>query len=470
MSKILLASVNVAAEPYAVYPLGMAAVASALTGGGHEVRQFDYLAAGGSDDALLGALEESRPDFVGLSLRNIDNVDSSCAEDEGWYLPRARRLAKLVRTATTAPLIVGGAGFSLMPEALIEYLEADYGVVGEGEQAACEVISTLAGGGRPPRLTTGSPLPGPQVPSALLEPSLVSFYASQGGHVGVQTKRGCPHRCAYCSYPLLEGRRLRLREPGAVADDIERLLHDHGVGEFAFTDSTFNDPQGHYLLVAEELLQRRLPVRWCAFFRPQGLGRQELALLKRSGLYAVEFGTDAASDATLSGLDKGFAFAEALEANRACVAEGIAAAHFIMFGGPSETEATLREGLINIDRLEGCVVFAYAGIRILPGTGLYQRALSEGLLSPGDSLLKPVYYQSPAVEPAAIDAALNAAFNGRHDRIYPPTEGSKRLAVLRRLGYRGILWDKLVALGGRRSRLNGRRAPRLASNETKPGT
>jgi len=95
-----------------------------------------------------------------------------------------------------------------------------------------------------------------------------------------------------------------------VVDDIERLQREHGIDQLFFTDSIFNDPAGHYLTVAEEIQRRGVQLRWSAFFRPQGLGSPELALLKESGLYALELGTDAASDATLQGLAKGFTFAE----------------------------------------------------------------------------------------------------------------------------------------------------------------
>ena len=106
--------------------------------------------------------------------------------------------------------------------------------------------------------------------------------------------------------------------------------------------------QGHYLSVAEEFIRRGLKLRWSGFFRPQGIGRQELSLLKKSGLFAMELGTDAGCDVTLKELGKSFTFAEVLEVNRTAVAEGIPCAHFIMFGGPGETEATVREGLANI--------------------------------------------------------------------------------------------------------------------------
>nr|NIQ93109.1 lipid biosynthesis B12-binding/radical SAM protein [Desulfuromonadales bacterium]NIS39469.1 lipid biosynthesis B12-binding/radical SAM protein [Desulfuromonadales bacterium] len=154
MSRVFLISSNTTTEPYPVYPLGMALVAAALVECGHEVRQFDWLVAGQSEQALRCAVEEFSPDVVSLSLRNIDNVDSFSAED-GWYLAEARRLVALFRQVCDKPVVVGGPAFSIMPEAILDYLGADHGVAGEGERALCELVEGLAAGRSMPRLFAG---------------------------------------------------------------------------------------------------------------------------------------------------------------------------------------------------------------------------------------------------------------------------------------------------------------------------
>ncbi|MEJ2201032.1 MAG: lipid biosynthesis B12-binding/radical SAM protein [Desulfuromonadaceae bacterium] len=446
MSRVFLLSSNATIDPYPVYPLGMAVVAAALSAAGHDVCQFDYLAAGRSPDLLRERIEAFAPDFIGLSLRNLDNADSF-SQLQGWYLDAARELLAAVRQVSRAPLILGGPAFSLLPEAILDYLGGDYGIVGEGERALPELLQALAENRPVPRLIRDTPLlDGSRLAAPLYVPELVRFYRQESGLLNLQSKRGCPHRCSYCSYPRLEGERFRFRDPVQLAEEIERLQRDQGVDSLFFTDSVFNDPQGHYLLVAEEFLRRGLKLRWSGFFRPQGMGVKELSLLKRAGLFAMELGTDAASDSTLEGLQKGFGFAEVLAVNRAAVAVGIPCAHFVMFGGPGETETTLREGLANLARLEHCVVFAFSGIRILPDTALRQRAIAEGLLTADNDLLRPVYYFSPQLAPASLNRQLEKAFRGRRDRIFPPPEGQKRLLVMRRFGYRGLLWDTLVRL------------------------
>ncbi|HEY5995678.1 MAG TPA: lipid biosynthesis B12-binding/radical SAM protein [Candidatus Deferrimicrobiaceae bacterium] len=442
MSRVLLVSCNVTREPYPVYPLGMAVVASALSAAGHEVCQFDFLASDEDEAALRERLDGFSPDYVGLSIRNLDNCDSL---DSVSYPAIAGRIAAVVRSACAAPLIVGGPAFSIMPGLLLDLTGADHGVIGEGERIVCGLIDDLENGKSAPRLLKDERLlAGADMPPPLYSQELVDWYVAQSGMVNLQTKRGCPHGCVYCSYPSLEGNGWRCRDPREVADDIERLRTDHGVGHLFFTDSVFNDEAGRFLLVAEEIIRRSLAVRFSCYMRPQGIRRADLALLKRAGLYAAELGTDAACDATLLGLGKGFTFGEALEANRAFAAERIPCAHFVMFGGPGETPGTVAEGLANLDRLEHTVVFAYAGISILPGTALFARAVREGIVSGSEPLRRPVYYISPEVDPDAMSGMISDSFRGRRDRVFPPSEGQRKLEILHRFGYRGLLWDTLI--------------------------
>jgi hypothetical protein len=52
--------------------------------------------------------------------------------------------------------------------------------------------------------------------------------------VGIEGKRGCDLACGYCLYPFLGGRRLRLRDPARIVDDMERLQKEHGIVQFHY--------------------------------------------------------------------------------------------------------------------------------------------------------------------------------------------------------------------------------------------
>jgi len=445
LSRVFFVSGNRCVDPYPVYPMGMAVVAAALAARGHEVRQFDLLSSGSDLAAMSAAARVYAPDVICYSLRNVDTEDHLNPDD--WLLDGDRTAILALREACAAPVVLGGAGFSILPEELLEFLGADYGVVGEGETAACDLVAALATGKPWPRLTYARELmPAARIGCPLYDAAIVPYYQKTSGLVGLQTKRGCPHACAYCSYPLIEGAHVRHRDPREVVDDLEMLLRDHSVDNVFFTDSIFNDAGGGHLILAEEMLRRGTKIRWASFFRPQQIERAQLGLLKRAGLYALELGTDAADDTTLAALGKGFTFDEVVRSAQACADEGLPVAHYVMFGGPGETTETAGRGLANLKRLPISVVFAFVGVRIYPATRLRQRAVREGIIAAGDSLLRPTYYVSPEVQQPDLEAAITSAFQRRRHWIFPPSDLRIRLEVMHRFGFRGILWDQLLAL------------------------
>lgn len=440
MSLVLLVSVNICQDPYPVYPLGMSVVARGLEDAGHEVHQMDLLADGGPG-TVLAAARSLGPVCVGLSLRNVDNVDSVSEGGECQFAP-AKELTTGLREARI-PVVVGGAGFSLLPEAILDHLGADYGIVGEGEDLMPELVARLAAGLSAPRLMRAArrrPQPG----LAKRDDRLVAYYLKSGGILGVQSKRGCENRCAYCAYPTLEGGRLRHRDPGDVVDEMIALKRTHGASLFFFTDAVFNDRAGKHLELAEELVRRQEKLSWAAYFRPSGMTRDDLRLLRRSGLVAVEAGTDAGCDATLEALRKPFTWTDVRAFHELCVSERLPCAHFVIFGGPGEDEATLRQGISELNALQHAVVFPFAGIRLHRGTQLHARAMREGVVRREDPLLQPTFYFAPGLERQHLYDELSREFAGRRNIIYPPQAGQERMRVMRGFGYSGLLWDTLI--------------------------
>ncbi len=451
MSRIFLLSSNTMIEPYPVYPLGMTIVASALASAGHQVRQFDFLVEDHSPKGLRRAIKDFNPDFVGISMRNIDTADSFTSE-ESWALASDKAVIKVIKETTGAPVVLGGSAFSIFPEEILNYVEADYGIVGDGGILFNDWIERFEQGQETPLiLRECGPIGVGDTPiRPLWDKTILNYYAEKSGMIGLLTKRGCPHHCAYCTYPALEGASFRHREPGAVIEDIRELQKDYGIESIFFTDSVFNDTKGHYLEIAEELLSREIRILWSAFFQPRGIEAKHLRLLKRSGLFAVEAGTDGACETTLRGLNKTFCFNEVVRFNEACLREEIPCAHYLMFGGPGETETTIQEGLTNIELLKNCVVLAFSGVRIFPGTLLHRKAVEDGIVGEKDSLLKPVFYFSPDINPETMNRTLEESFKNHRQRIFPPASCQKIMSVMRRFGYKGPLWDTLVSFKSKR--------------------
>ncbi|MFA5362106.1 MAG: lipid biosynthesis B12-binding/radical SAM protein [Candidatus Omnitrophota bacterium] len=441
--KILLISANIAATPYPVYPLGMSVIAGVLARAGHEVRQFDFLQEDRSPESLKNTAAEFQPAWVGISVRNIDNVN--CANEQR-YIDVVRDIVGVLKSSVNAPVVLGGTGFSVMPEEILAVTGADYGIVGEGEELVVEFAQAFAAGKLPAERISRARrrLSGTSIEPALYDPRIMKFYRASGNMANVQTKRGCVYKCAYCTYPVLEGEFIRARSASAVVDDIRGLIEEHGIKYLFFTDSVFNDDEGYYIRVLEEMRRRRVSVPWTAFFKPDGLNEEAVALMKETGLKAAEIGADAATDTTLKGLGKHFRFSDIAAANDIFVRSGVATAQYYMFGGPGETEGTVLEGIRNILSLPRTVSFVFMGIRILPGTALEKIALSEGLLKAGAPLLEPVYYIASSIGRIWLERVLRESFDTARSVIFPPDKYESTLQFLHKLGYAGSLWEMLL--------------------------
>ena len=439
-------AVNFFQTPYPVYPLGASLAAAAARRHGHETRFFDLLSEADFGDyghsLLERAVQDFRPDCVGVSIRNAESTDSLYPNSQ---LDLVRDIVAEIRGLTPAPVVLGGAGFTLLPHAFLRHSGADYGIAGEGEEAFPAFLDALQAGQASPGLWNGGKnFSAPRQECRAHIEDLVEKYAAQGGMIGLQTRRGCSLGCLYCSYPLLEGRRVRPRPINDVMGDLRLLSKTIEKPQVAFADSVFNSPDGSWRELLRAIVRERLGIAWTAFLQPYGLNEKDLELIKASGAAGIEFGTDAACDATLRGLAKPFDFRTVLSIQEACVKIRLPAAHYVIFGGPGETRDTVEEGLANLDLLERCVVIASSGLSIYPGTGLHEVALREGAVKPDEDFRRPIFYFSPGVPPEWLAGRLAAAFRRRRDRIYPASSADEKAAALRRMGYRGLLWDTLI--------------------------
>jgi radical SAM superfamily enzyme YgiQ (UPF0313 family) len=455
--RVLLVSLNRLAEPFPVYPLGLDHVAGALDPR-HEVRRLDLLEQPG-EEALVAAVRDFRPQVVGLSLRNVDNTDVSAARS---FVDDCRRAVDAVRAAAGPPraggpwAVLGGAGYTLFPARLLELAAADLGLAGEGERFGA-VLEALEAGAAPDALAA---LPGVVLPGRVFHrpppwagahprrlprtPEECGVYLARGGMLNLQTQRGCPFHCAYCTYPLIEGGHLRCFPPEEVGRTA-RALQDAGARYLFMADSVFNADPTHSLAVAEAMRAAGVSLPWGAFFAPLPPPDGFYARLSACGLAHVEFGTDHLSDAVLTRYHKSFRAADVLAAHAAARAAGLPVAHYFMLGGPGETEATLGATLDAAERLERAALFFFCGVRVYPGTGLWRQAVQEGQVRPEDELLAPTYYR--AGPPSAdILARVQARAAGRLHWVIG--SGGERfqtmLARMHRRGRVGPQWDKLL--------------------------
>ncbi|MFH2006597.1 MAG: lipid biosynthesis B12-binding/radical SAM protein [bacterium] len=440
-------SANRLNTPYPVYPIGLDYVRGALPAH-HEVKVLD-LAVEDSNTALSDAVRSFEPELVGIALRNIDNTD---AADSQAFVQDYRSLVRALRALTQAPVVLGGAAFTIAPRALLDTLGADYGILGEGERLA-DLIAALEAGGPVvgPGVVEGAntpagvePLPAPPRRALPETGPQLEHYLRNGAMLNLQTKRGCPYACIYCTYPHVEGKQLRLFDPAEVARTA-RGLQALGAKFLFVTDAVFNADEEHSLAVARALEAAGVTIPWGAYFSPRTTPDAYWRSLAQSGLSHVEFGTDSLSDEVLRRYRKPFDAQTVLTAHRAALGAGLHIAHFFVLGGPGETADTVRRTFEVAEQLERCVCFFFSGMRIFPGTRLFE-LVHEGNAEDFTDVLTPTFYQSDELTSEDLNVLAVKHAAGRSSWIIGSggERISKILSRMYALGYTGPLWEKLI--------------------------
>ncbi|OGV37383.1 MAG: hypothetical protein A2020_14995 [Lentisphaerae bacterium GWF2_45_14] len=423
--RILLISTNLAEEPYAVFPLGLGIIVHTLRARGHVVRIFDFLFEKADSEKLGEEIKKFRPELIGLGIRNVDNVNYLAP---AFFLDVAAKLVTKVKSCCDAPVFVGGAGFSLMPEAILDFVGADYGIAGAGENAVLELTGYIERNELPPYIIYGKTTDC-DFGSCDYEEDITRFYLSKTGMLPLQTKRGCPGKCIYCSYPGLEGNHVISRDADEVLEDLMFIQKRFEPETIYFTDSVFNDSGKQYIELLEKIASKGMKFPWCAFFSPDEFSSENIDLMKRTGLKTVELGADAYTDRTLAGLGKHYDFDTVFRSCEIFRNAGIKVSSSYIAGGPGENHETLREGIENLKRIYWVPAFLFMGIRVFPGTRIERVAREEGLLTEASDLLNPVFYLSPEISERDLFEGLNDGVKDMPHVVFPPQSRNDELKL-----------------------------------------
>jgi radical SAM superfamily enzyme YgiQ (UPF0313 family) len=326
-----------------------------------------------------------------------------------FLLEKVRPLVAACREATDAPVVLGGAGFTLFPVEVLTYLAADYGVSGEGEEAFPDLLDSLASGDDPGRIpgvyaagqtptqrrATVASLDGLSPPGSRLWDD--ADLGDTKLWVPVQTRRGCPFRCSYCSTPQIEGTVLRARSPQLVADQV-RGMADAGVSRLQFVDNIFNIPHSYALELCREIRSLEAGLQWMCILYPSGVDDELARALADAGCVAASLGFESGCDRVLRSFGKTFDTAEVRRISGLLADHGIRRFGFLLLGGPDETRDSVVESLDFVESLDLDMLKPTIGIRIYPGTPLADIAIRQGVISASDDLLRPRFYMAPKIE------------------------------------------------------------------------
>jgi radical SAM superfamily enzyme YgiQ (UPF0313 family) len=472
-SDVVLINSNEIQPPIA--PIGLDYLAGTLRRSGHGVRLIDLNLAADADETLAAGLNDGEPRLVGISFRNSDD----CFYPSGHsFVPRLQQVIEVVRRQTGAPIVLGGAGFSVFPEAILEATGCEFGIAGDGERALVGLVDALENGheladvpglvwrpddGQSYRVNPplpANPLSLPTGRDAVDNPR----YFGEGGQIGLETKRGCDRHCVYCADPLIKGNTVRIRAPREVAEEAENLLAQ-GIDVLHLCDSEFNLEYDHALAICREFSRRGLGehLQWYTYAAVVPFDTELAAAMRRAGCVGINFGADSANADMLCSYGRRHRKEDIASAVTLCKQNGIRAMIDLLLGGAGETPDTVRETIKFMKAADPYAVGAALGVRLYPGTALARRLSDEGTLAedPGvrtvssrqgpDGLLRPVFYVSPELGPQPAQLVRDVI--GDDERFFEPApleqledynySDNEALCEAIRGGARGAYWDIL---------------------------
>ncbi len=430
--KILLVNSNTFKQPWPVMPFGLCCVAAACKEAGHKAEVLDMCFSKDYTKDINRSIGIFFPDVVGIGIRNIDNAT---ALNIRFFLDDIKEnIVSPCKDAFSGPIIIGGPAVGISGAEMLGFFDLEYAVRGDGEAAIVEFLNRLAAaadmdglrgliirrGGRiaqdlPPLYVDDlDSLPVPN-PGDFID---IRRYIRSDSPIQIQTKRGCALKCVYCTYNTIEGPAYRLKSPGLIAGQIERLVRETGINHVEFTDSTFNIPLEHAKEVLRAVIAKKMSLRLRTMgLNPGAIDDELVSLMKEAGFEDVDLGAETLCDTTLNGLGKNYKAKDVFEAARLLHREKIAVLWYILLGAPGETEETVKETLASVvsAALQWDLINVGVGIRAYKGAPIVSGLCGKNITHTGDGFLRPCIFEPENISIKKIKTIVKETSFKRHN-------------------------------------------------------
>lgn len=381
---------------YIIFPMGIGYISAAL-------KKMDGIKVVSCD---LNHVNGDRKDFIRdiIKKEKIDVLLSGgvCAiySSLNEIFETAKKAAPRLITVTGGPIITGDA------EAAMEALEfADYGIIGEGDETAPELIMALAEGRDPATvpglifrkggalLTTAnrkapadiSVLPwcdfdgfdfktflGQEL-ALLPSTSLLPFEKIS---LPLLSARSCVNRCTFCFHK--KGDTYRRRDLDDMFHELDNLLEKYDITNFHMVDDMLGSPLARLKDFCGRIKKYGRP--WMASLRVVDMNAEAAKALKDAGCRAVCLGLESASDRILASMKKGITVQQIENALETAQEAGLVAFGSFIFCDPEETPESCHQ------TLEWFLAHPQYNISFLPlqyypGSEIYWKAVSMGKIT-----------------------------------------------------------------------------------------
>jgi radical SAM superfamily enzyme YgiQ (UPF0313 family) len=396
-------------------PVGLTYVSASLKQAGHRVAFFGCVFSKNPPDELRSMIRSFRPAVVGFSVRNLDAYSRTKPES---FLPPIRELVSVAKSENVVS-VLGGTAFSTLPEPMLRYVGADYGIAGQGETSMVSLVESVGKDDLDTSISGLAWREGEEIHAN--SPSIVGYegrksdwdlvdlkkYGKKMFATGVVATSGCPFLCNYCDSGAVFGRTPCSRDVQEIVADLKYLV-SRGVREFFIVDPCFNTHVAFAKQVLEAIIRDSLKVTFCAEMVPAAgsFDDEFFRLYKRAGGILLLMGGDSLSDKMLQSYKKPCTFDDIYRCTNLAGKHGVAFAQSLLFGGPGENEETLKESLGRISEIPYAIPAAEFGIRIAPNTEVFEIAKREQLVADETELLFPKYYVSKELDSMQAEKAI----------------------------------------------------------------
>lgn len=376
-------------------PLGIAYIGAVLESGGFEVEIIDGAALEMNWESLEKAINKAAPQVIAITALTPT-------------INQALETAKLAKkTCPDAMVIMGGYHPSFNYSEILEKEYVDLVVMGEGEYTMLELVQTLEDEGdlkkvrgiavddvvTSPRPVTADldelPFPArhllPMDHYKILDMKLHTATMISG--------RGCPMQCSFCASAALHGRKLRLRSPENVVDEMEFLVENHDAGMIAFMDDTFTLKPTQVEQICEEIMKRDIDVYWGCTARADTLSNNMLHKMSDSGCITMFLGVESADQQQLDRVNKQMTIEKIRRAFTLSRKYNIRTIASVVLGMPGDTRDSIGRTIKFVRELNpSYALFSLA--TPYPGTRFYKESVENNLIKVKDwskyTLLSPV--------------------------------------------------------------------------------
>ncbi len=320
--------------------------------------------------------------FGGVLAAVIMSSTQSFREDVR-HLEAIRRLNPDVRT------ILFGSHPTFMPEFCLREDVIDFIVLREAEETIGRLLRALLDGEPTDELTgigfrdaTGVPRVNPPrplidlddlpIPDRTLLPPGADYFnpvVKRMPYATMQTSRGCPGRCIYCTAPTFYGNKYRFRSVEKIIEELHEIKR-LGFREAFFRDETFTVMKERVLALCDAMVSEDLGLSWIANGRVDMVDREMMEAMKRAGCHMLKFGIETGDDEMLRTYRKGTTCRQAIDAMGEARRAGLATHAHVIFGGPGETTVKMDRTIEFVKALRPSTA-SFGILTPYPGTRLF---------------------------------------------------------------------------------------------------